>query len=143
MKDSTDLNVEYSQEPNLSMEEFIDVLSRSTLAARRPVNNLDQIHKMLLNADILISARNSQGLLIGVARSISDCSYCTYLSDLAVDQQYQRLGIGKKLIEKTRELAGEESRLILLAAPAAKEYYPRIGMVHHDSCWMLPPRDGD
>jgi ribosomal protein S18 acetylase RimI-like enzyme len=92
---------------------------------------------MLRNASVIVAARNEDGLLIGVARAISDHHYCTYLSDLAVDVAYQRQGIGRELIRRTHEIAGLKTTLILLSAPAAREYYPHIGMLPHDSCWII------
>lgn len=131
------MSVTYASEPELSAEEFIDVLRRSTLAERRPADDVDRILGMLQHADAIVTARNERGLLLGVSRAISDLHYCTYLSDLAVDTNFQRQGIGKTLIRKTHELVGLHTHLILLAAPQAREYYPRIGMQSHDSCWMI------
>jgi ribosomal protein S18 acetylase RimI-like enzyme len=132
--------ISYVLEPQLSSEEFIDVLRRSTLAERRPVNKSATIAGMLANADIILTARDAAGQLVGVSRAITDYHYATYLSDLAVDQEYQRQGIGRELIRQTHEAAGLGTRLILLAAPAAREYYPHIGMRGHDSCWVIDPQ---
>lgn len=128
-------------EPDLGYEEFTDVLNRSTLGQRRPVDNQPRIEKMLRNASLIVTARNEDGLLIGISRAVSDFSYCTYLSDLAVDQSYQGRGIGKRLIHKTHEAAGLETTLILLAAPAAETYYPHIGMDKHNSCWLTKSKE--
>ena len=84
------------------------------------------------------SPPGSAGRLVGVSRAITDFSYCTYLSDLAVDRDYQRQGIGRELIRLTHEAAGLDTMLILLAAPLARTYYPHIGMNPHDSCWIIP-----
>ena len=132
------MSIEYQLEPQLSAAEFISVLRRSTLAERRPVEDGDRIELMLRNADVIVTAR-SGGQLIGVSRALTDFSYCTYLSDLAVDIAFQKLGIGRVLIAKTHAAAGRATRLILLAAPNARTYYPYIGMLPHDSCWMLAP----
>lgn len=129
--------VHYAIEPQLSADEFVEVLRRSTLAARRPVDDAMRIDGMLRQADVIVTARNRDSLLIGVSRAISDFHYCTYLSDLAVDEQHQKQGIGKELIRRTHEAAGLRTNLILLAAPAAHGYYPHIGMDRHDSCWMI------
>ncbi len=129
------MKINYANEPNLTAAEFIDVLRRSTLAERRPVDQLERVERMLRGADVIITAR-CDGRLVGVSRAITDFAYCTYLSDLAVDEQFQRQGIGKQLIEETHAAAGLETRLILLAAPKARTYYPHIGMQPHDSCWM-------
>lgn len=127
--------IRYALEPDLSAAELIDLLERSTLAERRPVDEPDRIEKMIRNADVLVTARDQAGLLVGVSRALTDYAFCTYLSDLAVDADHQRSGIGRKLLERTRVEAGEDVMLILLAAPAARDYYPRIGMKRHDSCW--------
>lgn len=131
-------DVLYSVEPTLSSEEFIDCLIRSTLAERRPVDSPETIRGMLQNASILLTARTKNGQLVGIARSLSDFHYCTYLSDLAVDINYQRRGIGKELIRRTHEVAGKQTMLILLSAPKAVEYYPHIGMQQHPSAWYFP-----
>ncbi|MAG92639.1 MAG: GNAT family N-acetyltransferase [Planctomycetaceae bacterium] len=92
---------------------------------------------MLRHADVIATARNAQRLLVGVSRAVTDFHYCVYLSDLAVDEAYQKQGIGKQLIRRTHEAAGLSATLILLSAPKARSYYPHIGMQHHDSCWTI------
>jgi len=131
------VGITYQIDPQLSPDEFIEVLTRSTLAERRPVNDPETIAGMLRHADIIVTAR-ADGLLVGVSRAISDFSYCTYLSDLAVDEAYQRRGIGRELIRRTHEAAGLHTALILLSAPKAQTYYPHIGMTRHESCWVIP-----
>lgn len=132
--------IEYSLEPALTMEEFVDVLRRSTLAERRPVNDAATIAGMLANADVIVTARDAHGLLVGVSRAITDFNYCTYLSDLAVDVAFQRRGIGRELIRRTHVAAGLKTSLILLAAPKAETYYPHIGLLRHNSCWRIEPQ---
>ena len=129
--------IAYSLEPQLSVEEFVSVLRRSTLAERRPVDDVSTIGAMLAHADVIVTAREPQGLLVGVSRAITDFSYCTYLSDLAVDVSFQRRGIGRELIRRTHLAAGVRTSLILLAAPKAESYYPHIGMQPHHSCWRI------
>lgn len=128
----------YAVEPSLAAGEFIDVLKRSTLAERRPVDRPDAIAGMLAHADLIVTARDRTGLLVGISRAITDYSYCTYLSDLAVDEAFQGRGIGRELIRRTHEAAGRHTTLILLAAPKAETYYPHIGMQPHHSCWRIP-----
>jgi GNAT superfamily N-acetyltransferase len=130
-------DVTYALEPDLDAEAFIDVLVRSSLAERRPVDEPETIRGMLRHADVIVTAR-VEGFLVGVSRAITDFSYCTYLSDLAVDRAFQRRGIGRELIQRTHEAAGLKTTLILLAAPLARSYYPHIGMDQHDSCWIIP-----
>ena len=125
----------YKVESTLDPVEFKDVLVRSTLAERRPVNDFDRIKKMCNNANLIITARKD-GRLVGVARSITDFAYCAYLSDLAVDTNYQNQGIGKRLIKETNK-AAPRAKIILLSAPAAVEYYPKIGMKKHNYCFTI------
>ena len=127
--------IQYQIENELAPDEFRSVLVRSTLGERRPVDDPERIKSMVEKADLIITARDGDAL-VGVARSITDFVYCTYLSDLAVDVGYQRQGIGKELIRQTK-LATESATLILLSAPAAVDYYPRIGMSRHDYCFLL------
>ena len=136
------MEVTIAAEPDLSPEEFVDVLRRSTLAERRPVDEMDTIHGMLQHADLILTARIA-GRLVGVARAITDFAYCTYLSDLAVDVDSQRQGFGRELIRRTHEEAGLRTTLILLSAPAAATYYPHIGMTRHESCWVVPRASGE
>jgi ribosomal protein S18 acetylase RimI-like enzyme len=129
--------ISYALEPDLTAEEFRAVLIASTLAQRRPVDDIARLDKMLRHADLIVTARDA-GRLIGISRAVTDFSYCCYLSDLAVDVAYQRRGIGKRLIEETHRAASEATTLTLVAAPAAESYYPAIGMKHHASCWTIP-----
>ena len=130
------MTITYSTESNLSPEEFINVLERSTLAERRPVDDLPRIENMLKNAQCIATARNEHGLLVGVARAITDFVYCTYLSDLAVDEDYQGQKIGRTLIDNVHAECGIETTLILIAAPKAETYYPHVGLQQHRSCWI-------
>ena len=129
--------IQYALEPELGAEEFVDVLRRSTLAERRPVDEPDRIEKMVQNANLIVTAR-CDGLLVGVARSVTDKAFCNYLSDLAVDEEYQGHGIGKELVYRS-QAETPNAKLILIAAPKAQSYYPHIGMDKHPSCWTLDP----
>lgn len=131
------MEILYTVEPSLNVEEFVGVLRRSTLAIRRPVDDITRISKMLKNADLILTARDQAGVLIGVSRAITDFSYCTYLSDLAVDQKFQKHGIGRRLIHETHKEAGLATNLILLSAPQAETFYSHVGMEKHKSCWLF------
>ena len=130
------MTIQYSLQPELTSNEFVDLLIRSTLAERRPVDDLERVERMLRGADVILTARDGE-LLVGVSRAITDNAYCTYLSDLAVDKGYQGRGIGTAMIHQTHRAAGLDTKLILLAAPQAESFYPHIGMNRHDSCWFL------
>jgi len=127
--------ITYAIEKDLDVEEFKSVLIRSTLGERRPVDDHERMTRMVRNADIIVTARDN-GLLVGVSRAISDHAFCNYLSDLAVDVKYQKAGIGKELIRRTK-LETPDAKLILLAAPDAREYYPKINMNKFDYCFIL------
>ena len=129
--------IAFALEPELPAAEFVDLLIRSTLAERRPIDDHAAVAGMLANADVIVTARTADGLLVGISRAITDHSYCTYLSDLAVDEAFQGRGIGRELIRWTHEAAGRHTSLILLAAPKAETYDPHIGMRRHDSCWVI------
>jgi len=106
-------------------EQIVDLYNSSGI--NRPTSDKERIRKMYASSNLVITAWDKDKL-VGIARSLTDFCYCCYLSDLAVRQEYQRQGIGKKLIALTKERTGEEVTLILLAAPSAIEYYPKIGL---------------
>ncbi|MBK7873903.1 MAG: GNAT family N-acetyltransferase [Saprospiraceae bacterium] len=129
------MSINYQIENDLSAEEFIEVLVHSTLGERRPIDDQERIVSMLKHANLIVTAR-LDGKLIGVARSLSDFAFCTYMSDLAVDERFQKMGIGKELIRQTK-LACGKGKLLLLAAPKAQNYYPKIGMKHFQHCYYI------
>ncbi|MBV9509212.1 MAG: GNAT family N-acetyltransferase [Caulobacteraceae bacterium] len=131
------MNIAFALEPDLPAEAFRQVLVASTLGARRPVDDLSRLETMLRRADLIVTAREDERL-VGVARAITDFAYCCYLSDLAVDEAWQRRGVGKRLIAETHRAAGEMTTLLLVAAPAAEAYYPKIGMVPVTRAWSIP-----
>ncbi len=136
-----DMNtVVYARESDLSPEEALAVYRDSTLAERRPVEDPQVLGDMIREAQLVVTAR-LDGRLVGLCRTLTDFSYVGYLADVAVAEAHQRSGIGRALIEETRRCMGPRSLLILLAAPAAAEYYPRIGFTKHESAWIL--RAGD
>jgi GNAT superfamily N-acetyltransferase len=130
-----DTEIQYALEAKLDPQEFIQVLNESTLGERRPVDDPERIIKMCNHANLIITARHN-GKMVGIARSLTDFAFCTYLSDLAVSEAYQKKGIGKELVRRVRE-AVPEANLILLAAPKAVNYYPKIGMMRHEAAYFL------
>ena len=113
------------------------MLIRSTLGKRRPIDDLECLRGMMKNSNLVVSAWDANRL-VGIARSVTDFHYTCYLSDLAVDQQYQKKGIGTRLQQITQDQLGPHANLHLLAAPSAAGYYPAIGYEKHDRCWVLP-----
>lgn len=106
---------------------------------RRPIEDLERIQRMIAHANLIVCARDGDRL-VGIARALTDFSYCCYLSDLAVDEDYQRQGIGRKLIERVQEEIGEEAMLLLLAAPKAMPYYPHVGFEAVQNGWIIHRR---
>ena len=127
--------ITYRTGNNLDLEMVIELYRASTLGERRPVDDPERMGLMLLNANLVITAWDGEQL-VGLARSVSDFSYATYLSDLAVRESHQKQGIGRELIRRTREAAGGV-QVVLLSAPQAVDFYPRIGMKSHPSAWIL------
>jgi predicted N-acetyltransferase YhbS len=122
----------------LDLDEVLEVYRSSGLGERRPADDRERMAAMVRNANLVLIARESDGTLVGIARSVSDFSYVTYLSDIAVSGTHQRSGIGRALIDATRKEA-PTAKIVLLSAPAATEYYPHIGFTAHNSAWVLNP----
>jgi predicted N-acetyltransferase YhbS len=120
---------------DLDLDVVIDLYRASTLGARRPLDDRPRMQRMLREANLVITAWDGEQLA-GIARSLTDFSYATYLSDLAVRESHQRQGIGKELIRRTQS-ASAPATIILLAAPAAEQYYPHIGFTYHPQAWTL------
>ena len=125
----------YQIETGVDPKEVADVYQRSGIA--RPFDDLVRLTQMLQHANLMSSARD-QGRLVGFARALTDFSYCCYVSDLAVDRDYQRKGIGKQLLANMKEKLGEEVMLCLLSAPEAMSYYPHIGFQKAEQGWWIP-----
>jgi predicted N-acetyltransferase YhbS len=130
------VGIQYESSRVITEEQFVDLLKRSTLAERRPVDDPNCIKAMLQHANLVCTAWDNEKL-VGIARSVTDFEYCCYLSDLAVDEAYQKQGIGRGLIRLTQSRLGHRAKIILLAAPKAEGYYPRIGFDGHRSAWIL------
>ena len=108
----------------LKTEDMIEVFDSSGI--NRPTKDPKRIKKMFANSNLTISARDKDKL-VGISRSVTDFSFCCYLSDPAVRKEYQHLGIGKELIKLTQENIGESVMLLLLSAQRAMDYYPKVG----------------
>jgi predicted N-acetyltransferase YhbS len=127
--------ITYRTGNDLDLDAVIELYRASTLGERRPIEDRERMRLMLANANLVITAWDGD-LLAGIARSVTDFSYATYLSDLAVRASHQKQGIGRELIRRT-QMEGGRATVILLSAPKAVEYYPHIGMKPHPSAWVL------
>jgi GNAT superfamily N-acetyltransferase len=130
--------IRYKTGNDLDLDALIELYRASTLGERRPVDDRERMGAMLRHANLIVTAWDGD-LLVGISRALSDFSFVTYLSDLAVRVSHQKLGIGKELMRRTQALAGKHAKLILLAAPAAEQYYPHVGFTRHPQAWMLGP----
>jgi ribosomal protein S18 acetylase RimI-like enzyme len=128
------MDIRYLESKDIRAEDLATVFQKSGI--NRPYEDLDRMQRMIDNCDLLITAWIGEKM-IGVARALTDYSYCCYLSDLAVEAEYQKLGIGKKLVDIVRERIGEECSLVLIAAPGAVDYYPRIGFEKSDKAYLI------
>jgi predicted N-acetyltransferase YhbS len=126
--------ISYRTGNDLDLDAVIDVYRDSTLGERRPVDDRDVMGRMLAGANLVVSAWDG-GRMVGIARSLSDFAFCTYLADLAVRLAYQRRGIGRELVRQTQK-EGKSATIFLFSAPAAEPYYPHIGF-SQGSGWML------
>lgn len=132
--------VDYRTGNDLDLSEVIELYNASTLGERRPTADRDRMAAMLRHANLVVTAWHARKL-VGLARTLTDFVYVGYLADLAVHAGYQRRGIGKGLIARTRAEMGPKSTLVLLAAPRAAEYYPHVGFTRHESAWLLRASD--
>lgn len=133
-----DMTITYQRE-QIDAAAFASILKRSGLDTRRPAEDLSRLQRMLDGASLVVTARDDDvGEIVGVARSLTDWAYACYLSDLAVDVSYQRQGVGRRLIDMTRQLAGEESMCLLVSSPEASGFYRSIGMPETDRAFLYP-----
>jgi GNAT superfamily N-acetyltransferase len=130
------MSITFAADRRVTPQQFVDLLRNTSLGERRPIHDLKCIGAMLDHADLLCTAWD-ETMLVGVARSVTDFAFCCYLSDLAVHERYQRRGIGRELIRLTRSRLGPHAKLLLLSAPNAEQYYPRLGFEAHRSAWFL------
>ncbi|MCO6515380.1 MAG: GNAT family N-acetyltransferase [Snodgrassella sp.] len=126
----------YRSDVKPTLEQAITLYRHCSLGERRPLMDTIRFQAMLDNANLLITAWHNNKL-IGMARCLTDFVYITYLADLAVDEDYQRQGIGKQLIKEVKNNTDKACSITLLAAPQAVDYYRHIGFNAHPSAWIL------
>lgn len=128
------MEIHYTLEIIPTAEQIIELYENSGLP--RPTNDKERIKKMFQNSNLIITAWDKE-ILVGISRNITDWVWSCYLADLAVRHEYQKLGIGKKLIEITKEKVGEQSMVLLLSVPTAMEYYPKVGFTKQESSFIM------
>lgn len=128
-------NINYRTDMIPSTEQIIHLYWNAGLS--RPIEDEERISGMYKHSNLIVTAWQGDELA-GIARSLTDFHYCCYLSDLAISLPLQKQGIGKRLIELTREKIGDQCMLLLLSAPTAMEYYPKIGMKKVENGFIIP-----
>lgn len=131
--------ITYIAQPKITAQDFINILDKSTLGLRRPLQDLAAMQTMFDHGNVYVGAYDGDKL-VGLARVMTDFVFTSYLSDLAIDEAYQHRGIGKQLIIEVKKFL-PRAKIILLAAPAAEGYYPKIGMRNHGHCYVLDSVD--
>ena len=132
------MKISYVINPDLKPKEVSTLFVSSGI--RRPVKNIGRIRRMIENANLIICARDGKKL-VGILRAVTDFSYCCYVSDLAVDKKYQRLGIGKKLLKTAQKTLGDKVMILLLSAPEADSFYLHIGMDNIQNAWKIARKE--
>ena len=128
------MEITYKVNVILLAEQVVELYDKSGMP--RPTKDNERIQKMFDNSNLVVTAWDNDKL-VGVSRCITDWVWCCYLSDLAVDPGYRKSGIGKKLIELTKETVGEQSMILLLSVPTAMEYYPKVGFTKEDRGFLI------
>ncbi|HLL19028.1 MAG TPA: GNAT family N-acetyltransferase [Rubrivivax sp.] len=118
----------FAREPDLNVAEFRRVLVESGLSATRPVDDEARLRQMLTGAGLVMTARNPDGSLVGVARCLSDGAWVAYLAELAVSRSVQGQSVGKLLLRAVRDELGPRVTLVLASVPEAVGFYEKVGM---------------
>ena len=122
-----------AQETGLTAEEYIACVGQSALGAARPLGNTERVQAMLDNSNLVITARDENGRLVGLSRSITDWNWNCYCADMAVVESSQGQDIGKTLMDKASEILGPGVSIIVLALPGAEGFYSKLGLTHTDA----------
>lgn len=127
-------NITYHLDIIPDTDQIIEVYDKSGI--NRPTHDKERIAQMYAHSNLVVTAWNEEEL-IGISRSLTDFCFCCYLSDLAVKKEYQSMGIGKKLIELTKDKIGDQTMLLLIAAPSAVDYYPKVGFEKLENGYII------
>ncbi len=128
------MEIVYQFDNTPTAEQVIELYENAGLP--RPTTDKERIKKMYDHSNLIITAWHNEKL-VGVCRCITDWAWSCYLADLAVKQEYQKEGIGKKLIQLTKEKVGEQVMVLLLSVPTAMEYYPKVGFIKEDRSFTI------
>ena len=133
-KEQGNTKITYKSDVVPTAQQIIDLYNDVELP--RPTRDPERIQTMFENSDLIVTAWDGDKL-VGVARTITDWVWCSYLADLAVSPDYERSGIGKTLVQLTKQKIGERSMLLLLSVPTAMDYYPKVGFVKENRAFII------
>lgn len=128
------MEIQFRINEKLNAKDVIAVFKSSGI--NRPVEDEERIQAMLDNSNLVVSAWNGSEL-IALARSVTDYTYCCYLSDIAVKKEHQKFGIGRTLIELTQETIGEETMLLFLSNITPLEFHPKEGFEKVENGYII------
>lgn len=133
------MNIRYQIGGTIDIDEIIAVYSHNKLSVRRPIHNKQLMQDMINHTDILVTAWHEMKL-VGVSRTVTDFNYVAYIADIVVDEDYQNQGIGKQLIQHTRDELKPTCYLTLFSAEWADDYYKKLGWERKSLGWKYPPK---
>lgn len=119
------------EQERISAEEYIDFLKRTNLGSQYPKERFkERISNLVKYVSITLVARNESGLIVGVLFGLTDYAYWLYVTDLGIDRNYERQGIGKQLMKAAHNKAGGEKDIAvyLIANEEAVPFYEKLGM---------------
>ena len=122
------MSVVYAQEQSLSVADYVAVLGSTYMGERRPIGNPERVARILAGSNMIVTAREESGEIVGVLRGISDGEWVCYVADLVVHADHQRKGIGTGMLDACKAILGPGMGIVLVAYPQALDYYRRIGM---------------
>lgn len=133
--------ITYAREDGLTAADYIACVGATSLGQGRPLANTDRIQAMLDNADLVVTARDVDGSLLGLFRAVTDWHWVCYCIDLAVVEGQQGKHIGQTLLDTATALLGPKVSIVLLSKPNAEGFYRHIGMVEPMAAFMRPRTD--
>lgn len=122
-------------EERVTPEEYIEFLKRTDLGSQYPKERFEErIHKLVKTVSISLVARNQDGMIVGILFGLTDFCYWLYITDLGVDRDYERQGLGRALMKKAHDIAGGEKDIAvyLIANDEAVPFYEKLGMKRAD-----------
>ena len=122
------MSIIYAQEQSLPVSDYVAVLATTYMKDSRPIGNAERIGRILAGSNMIVTARDETGAIVGLGRGISDGEWVVYLADLVVHADHQRKGIGSGILRKIKEIIGPGMGIVLVAYPEAEAYYKKIGL---------------